>query len=123
MRKKAVSPANRRAVAQELVKSETCSQRAACRMLELSRSAFLYQGRPPTPREEKLRKRLLALSVAEPRYGYRRITALLRREGWRVGKRQIQRLRRDEGLRVPRWDGLGSIGLRKSHWASVRLES
>ena len=32
---------------------------------------------------------------------YRRIAALLRREGWTVGKRQIQRLRRGEGLRVP----------------------
>src|ERR1019366_9820298 len=97
-----VSPAHRRAVAQELVKNETCSQRAACRILKLARSTFSYQGCPPTPREEQLlRKRLLVLSAEEPRYGYRRIAALLRREGWRVGKRQIQRLRREEGLRVP----------------------
>jgi transposase InsO family protein len=41
------------------------------------------------------------LSEEHPRYGYRRIAALLRQEGWRVGKRQIQRLRRAEGLRVP----------------------
>jgi transposase InsO family protein len=41
------------------------------------------------------------LSQEHPRYGYRRIAALLRQEGWRVGKRQIQRLRRAEGLRVP----------------------
>ena len=43
----------------------------------------------------------MTLSAEYPRYGYRRIAALLRREGWRVGKRHIQRLRRDEGLRVP----------------------
>jgi len=43
----------------------------------------------------------MALSAEHPRYGYRRIAALLRREGWRVGKRHIQRLRRDAGLRVP----------------------
>ena len=43
----------------------------------------------------------MELSAEHPRYGYRRIAALLRREGWRVGKRHIQRLRRDEGLRVP----------------------
>jgi len=96
-----VSPAHRRAVAQELVKNETCSQRAACRILKLARSTFSYQGRPPTPRAAQLRKRRLSLSAAAPRYGYRRIAALLRREGWRVGKRQIQRLRREEGLRVP----------------------
>jgi transposase InsO family protein len=101
MRKKAVSPAQRRALAQEVVGKELCSQRAACRILRLARSTFSYRGRPPTPAEEQLRKRLLELSAEHPRYGYRRIAALLRWEGWRVGKRRIQRLRRVEGLRVP----------------------
>lgn len=41
------------------------------------------------------------LSEEHPRYGYRRIAALLRREGLIVGKRSIQRLRRVAGLRVP----------------------
>ena len=41
------------------------------------------------------------LSEAHPRYGYRRITNLLREEVWTVGKKQIQRLRRGDGLRVP----------------------
>jgi len=45
--------------------------------------------------------RMRLLSEKHPRYGYRRITALLRQEGWRVGKRQLQRLRRAQGLRVP----------------------
>jgi transposase InsO family protein len=44
---------------------------------------------------------LRELSEEHPRYGYRRIAALLRQEGWPVGKRQVQRLRRAEGLRVP----------------------
>ena len=44
---------------------------------------------------------MLELSAKHPRYGYRRLAALLRREGWRVGKRHIQRLRRAAGLRVP----------------------
>jgi putative transposase len=101
MRKKAVSPASRRALAHQVVVEGLCSRRAACRFLRLARSTFSYRGRPPTPTEERLRKRLLALSAEHPRYGYRRITALLRREGWRVGKRHIQRLRRAEGLRVP----------------------
>jgi transposase InsO family protein len=48
-----------------------------------------------------LHERLAELSAKHPRYGYRRITALLRQEGWAVGKRQVQRWRRDEGLRVP----------------------
>jgi len=101
MRKKAVSPAHRRACANEVVTQGVCSQRAACRILRLSRSTFRYQGRPPTSAEAQLRKRLLELSAKHPRYGYRRIAALLRREGWRIGKRHIQRLRRAAGLRVP----------------------
>lgn len=101
MRKKAVSPAHRRALAHQVVQEGLCSQRAACRILKLARSTYGYRGRAPTPKEEQWRQRLLALSVEHPRYGYRRIAALLRREGWRVGQRQIQRLRRAEGLRVP----------------------
>lgn len=101
MRKKVVSPAHRRTLAQEAVDTGLCSQRAACRILGLARSTYGYRGRPATAREELLRQRLLALSAEHPRYGYRRIVALLRREGCNVGKRQIQRLRRDEGLRVP----------------------
>lgn len=101
MRKKVVSPAHRRAAAQQVVQVGLCSQRAACRFLKLSRSSYGYRGRAPTSREEQLRKRLHELALEEPRYGYRRIAAELRKKGWQVGKRQIQRLRREEGLRVP----------------------
>jgi transposase InsO family protein len=55
----------------------------------------------PTAREQQLEQRMRELSEENPRYGYRRIAAMLRREGWRVGKRHIQRLRRAAGLRVP----------------------
>ncbi len=41
------------------------------------------------------------LSEKHPRYGYRRIAAILRQERWSVGKRHIQRRRRANGLRVP----------------------
>jgi len=101
MRKKVVSPAQRRTLAEQVVQDGLCSRRAACRFLRLARSTYGYRGRAPTVREAQLRQRLLVLSAEHPRYGYRRIAALLRREGWLVGKRQIQRLRRDEGLRVP----------------------
>ena len=101
MRKKAVSPAQRRALAQQAVESGLCSRRSACRILRLARSTYDYRGRPPCPAQERLRQRLLELSDKHPRYGYRRIAALLRREGWSVGKRRIQRWRRQAGLRVP----------------------
>jgi transposase InsO family protein len=84
-----------------MVKRGLCSGRMACRFLLLARATFLYRGRPPTSQQTRLAKRLRALSEAHPRYGYRRIAALLRQEGWAVGKRHIQRLRRADGLRVP----------------------
>jgi putative transposase len=101
MRKKVVSPAHRRAAAQAVVTTGLCSRRAACRILKLARSTFGYRGRPMTTAEQQLRKRMRELSLEHPRYGYRRLAALLRQEGWAVGKRHVQRLRRAEGLRVP----------------------
>jgi hypothetical protein len=46
-------------------------------------------------------KRMVALSRENPRLGYRRIWALLNREGWEVNKKRIQRLWREAGLKVP----------------------
>ena len=71
MRKKAVSPAHRRAVAQELVKNEACSQRVACRILRLARSTFRYRGRPATACGRTVKETALELSAKHPRYGYR----------------------------------------------------
>jgi hypothetical protein len=101
MRKKAVSPAHRRTLAEQVVQDGLCSQRAACRFLGLARSTYGYRGRAPTAKEEQLRKRLLALSAEASalRVSPDRRAAAPGRLA--VGKRQIQRLRRDEGLRVP----------------------
>ena len=52
--------------------------------------------------ERRLVRELHALSSRYPRYGYRRITVLLRRAGWSVNPKRVQRLWRREGLRVPR---------------------
>jgi putative transposase len=46
-----------------------------------------------------------ALSRKHPRYGYRRIAALLRAEGWPVNRKRIERLWRQEGLKVPQKQG------------------
>ena len=101
MRKKTLSPGHRRDLAQKVVALGICSGRVACRILQLARSTYWYRGHPMSSTQEQLRKRMRKLSEEHPRYGYRRIAALLRQEGWRAGKRQIQRLRRAEGLRVP----------------------
>jgi putative transposase len=77
------------------------SERRACRALGQPRATQRYR---PLPREfeRRLVQRMLELVREHPRYGYRRIWALLRREGWRVNRKRIHRLWRREGLRVPR---------------------
>jgi putative transposase len=46
-------------------------------------------------------EKMIALSRENPRYGYRRVWALLGREGWSVNKKRVQRLWREAGLKVP----------------------
>jgi putative transposase len=51
--------------------------------------------------EEVLRKDIVRLASTYGRYGYRRITALLRAEGWIVNRKRVERIWREEGLKVP----------------------
>ena len=51
--------------------------------------------------EPRLVARMVELATQYGRYGYRRITAMLRWEGWRVNHKRVERLWRQEGLRVP----------------------
>jgi transposase InsO family protein len=96
-----VSPGHKKALAQAAVAAGVCSGRKACRALGLARATWWYRAGPVRERRQQLTARLHALAAAHPRYGHRRMAALLRQEGWAVGKRQVQRLRRQAGLRVP----------------------
>ncbi len=77
------------------------SERRACKVLGQSRSTQRYRPREPN-RDQRLIKRMLALVRKHPRYGYRRVWALLRDEGWSVNRKRVYRLWRREGLKVPR---------------------
>jgi len=66
----------------------------------LPRSTYRYVPKPLTGCQEQLYQQIIALSWPYPRYGYRRIRALLAREGWTVSRKQVQRIRRREGLKV-----------------------
>ena len=76
------------------------SERHACRLLGQGRGTQRYEGAARSD-EGALRKAVIALATKYGRYGYRRITALLRTAGWRVGKDRVQRIWRREGLKVP----------------------
>jgi putative transposase len=77
------------------------SERRACRAIGHSRSTQRHHRQPVSAPEEKLRRRLRELSAAHPRWGYRMVHGKLRLEGWMVNRKRVQRLWRDEGLRVP----------------------
>jgi transposase InsO family protein len=76
------------------------SQRRACQVLGQARST---QRRPPhVPDDEpRLVARMVALACEFGRYGYRRVTALLRAEGFAANHKRVERLWRREGLKVP----------------------
>ncbi len=76
------------------------SERKACRVLRQSRST---QRRVAALRgdEERLTSCVVELASRYGRYGYRRVTALLRADGWRVNHKRVERIWRREGLKVP----------------------
>jgi putative transposase len=89
------------------MKSYAMSERHACRLLNLARSTHRYQPHP-NGRNDALRQRLRELAEKRPRFGYRRLHALLRREDWPVNHKRIHRLYREERLSLRR--------RRRKHW-------
>ncbi len=77
------------------------TERRACGVLGQSRSTQRRVLRVAED-EPRLVRRIVELATAYGRYGYRRITALLRREGWRVNTKRVARIWRAQGLKVPR---------------------
>jgi putative transposase len=77
------------------------SQRRACFLFDQNRATQRYQKKTKDD-EEDLRDRTIALASEYGRYGYRRIAALLRREGWLINDKRVQRIWRQEGLKVPK---------------------
>ena len=77
------------------------SERRICRALGIPRSTIRYV---PTPRpdEEPLRVAILTLASQYGRYGYRRVTSLLASQGWAVSHGRVERIWKQEGLRVPK---------------------
>jgi transposase InsO family protein len=71
-----------------------------CTVLGISRSTYNYQP-VKVSLESILTERIIELALQYGRYGYRRITALLRAEGFKVNHKRVERIWRREGLKVP----------------------
>jgi putative transposase len=76
------------------------SERRACRAIGQPRATQRYE-RQQADDEEQLREQIVALASQYGRYGYRRVTALLQEAGWQVNRKRVERIWRQEGLKVP----------------------
>lgn len=81
--------------------STTISERRACLLVGLSRTVLHYDSKEQ-PENEQLQARLVELAGERRRFGYRRLHALVRREGIQVNHKRIYRLYSDAGLSVRR---------------------
>ena len=76
------------------------SERKACRVLGQCRATQRYEPKQMDD-EELLRSSVTSLASKYGRYGYKRITALLKQEGWKVNHKRVARIWREVGLKVP----------------------
>ncbi len=77
------------------------SERRACRVLGQARTTQ-RRAAVPRPDEAALTTAIVAYATQYGRYGYRRVTALLRQAGWIVNVKRVERIWRLEGLKVPK---------------------
>jgi len=75
------------------------SERRACALVTLAVSTYRYQARGC---DERLRARLVELAREKPRFGYRRLHVLLRRDGHEVNHKRVHRVYREAGLMIRR---------------------
>ena len=83
------------------VKRKGISIRRACQLFCVARPPMSYLPRLPL-RDEELLREMERLAVKHPRYGYRRVWALLRRAGYAVNPKRVYRLWREHGLSLRR---------------------
>ena len=72
--------------------------RRSARLLQVPWTTLLYKSRKKA--QEPLRRRLREIAATYVRYGYRRLTVLLKREDWKIGAKRVYRLYDEENLKV-----------------------
>ena len=95
-----MSPARRRQFVCHARTTMGVSERRACKAVGQDRSVQRYQPRRRAD-ECDLVDKITDLAVKNPRYGYRRVHALLVRQGYEINRKRVQRIWRQEGLKVP----------------------
>ena len=95
-----MSPSRRKSCVRHLRTRLQVSERRACRTIDQPRSSQRYVAKDRAD-EKVLTGEMLKQVRLHPRFGYRRIWALLRQDGHRINRKRVYRLWRKEGLKVP----------------------
>jgi putative transposase len=93
-------PVDRRGAAIYLLQQYSVNERRMCSVLKMYRNAYRYQS--VKDQQAQLRMRIREIAEVRIRYGYRRIDALLLREGWHIDHKRVYRIYREEGLNLRR---------------------
>ena len=96
-----LSPHRKRQAVEQVVDRLGVSERRACRVLRQSRATQRYLPDAWCD-ETPLTRRIVELACVYGRYGTPRITALIRRRGWHVNHKRVERIWKREGLQVPK---------------------
>jgi putative transposase len=94
-----VSPSQKRRAIKHAVEQGKGTTAEACRAVGLQRSTY-YRNSMVNEERQKIERTIVDLSDDHPRYGYRRITVLARREGELINAKRVQRVRGHYGLQV-----------------------
>jgi len=84
----------------EFIKTRNLSERRGCALVGLNRKSYRYRHKRKPPR--KLVRRIKQLAIKHPRFGYRRIWAMLRRAGEKINLKKVYRLWKLEKLALPK---------------------
>jgi putative transposase len=106
-----------KAAVEQVQQQYAFSQRRTCGLLMVAVSSVRYQSRNS---DGELRARLVELAREKPRYGYRRLHVLLRRDGEIVNHKRVHRVYREAGLALRRKSASTACG-RVRRYASTRL--
>ena len=95
------SPAKKKTAVADAMKKHHTSERRACRALNLNRSGLRYMP-VLLPKDGELTNKIIELATNYGRYGYRKITRMVNNLGYNVNHKKVERIWREQGLRVPK---------------------
>ena len=96
-----MSPYKKKAAVQYAVEKYEVTQGQACRALSVNRNTVRYEP-VKRPDEDEVRGKIIELASNYGRVGYRMVTDMLRNQGIRINHKRVERIWREEGLKLPR---------------------